>query len=152
MKYSSSFYEIALKENKELFVLMGDLDNLKKINDKYGHVEGDNAIQLCAVAFRRACGQHEKCFRYGGDEFILLGVGNYTKADELLYEKEIESYLRAYNEVSDKPYQVNLSLGYWHGMVDEQHDLDDYVKLADKAMFKKKQYNKSKRYLSSKSR
>ncbi len=145
MRYCNSFYDMALKENKELFILMGDLDDLKKINDTYGHIEGDYAIQLCAIAFRRACDLYEKCFRYGGDEFILLGVGKYTKADILLFEKGIKSYLRAYNEVSDKPYKVNLSLGHWYGTIDNQHSLDDYLKLADKAMFKNKQYNKSKR-------
>lgn len=143
-KYADSFYEQALHEHKELFILMGDLNNLKKINDNFGHIEGDNAIQLCAVAFQRTCSQNEKCFRYGGDEFILLGVSNYTKAEILMFEKSISSYLSAYNEISEKPYPVSISLGYWHGNVDDQHTLDDYIKLADAAMFNIKQQYKEK--------
>lgn len=143
-KYSELFYEEALRDEKELFILMGDLNDLKAINDHYGHIEGDNAIQLCAVALQRTCSQNEKCFRYGGDEFILLGVSNYSSSEVLLFEKSIQSYLSAYNEISEKPYKVSLSLGCWHGLVDEQHKLDDYIKLADKAMFDTKQRMKSK--------
>lgn len=145
MKYSDSIYETALHEQKELLIIMGDLNNLKSINDNFGHIEGDNAIQICAVAFQRVCNQSEKCFRYGGDEFILLGVGNYSKTDALLLEKGIQSYLKAYNEVSEKPYEISISIGYWHGTVDRQHGLDDYLKLADQAMFDIKQRNKIRR-------
>jgi diguanylate cyclase (GGDEF)-like protein len=144
-KFSESFYETALREEKELFILMGDLNDLKGINDTFGHLEGDNAIQLCAVAFQRTCSQLEKCFRYGGDEFILLGVNHYSKTDVLLFEKGIQSYLRAYNEVSEKPYKVSISLGFWHGNVDNLHTLDDYVMLADKLMFNSKERDKLKR-------
>jgi diguanylate cyclase (GGDEF)-like protein len=144
-KFSESFYETALRDEKELFILMGDLNDLKGINDTFGHIEGDSAIQLCAVAFQRTCSQSEKCFRYGGDEFILLGVNHYSKTDVLLFEKGIQSYLRAYNEVSEKPYKVSISLGFWHGNVDNQHTLDDYVMLADKLMFNSKLRDKSKR-------
>lgn len=144
-KFSESFYEAALREGKELLILMGDLNDLKGINDNFGHIEGDNAIQLCAVAFQRTCSQSEKCFRYGGDEFILLGVNHYSKTDVLLFEKGIQSYLRAYNEVSEKPYSVSISLGYWHGKVDNQHTLEDYVMLADRSMFDEKERDKLKR-------
>ena len=143
-KYGESFLEEALRDGKELFILMGDLNDLKEINDTYGHVEGDNAIQLSAVAFQRTCSKSEKCFRYGGDEFLLLGTNNYTKTEILLFEKSIQSYLSAYNEISEKPYQISLSLGYWHGHVDNQHTLDDYINLADKAMFDTKQRIKLK--------
>lgn len=144
-KFSESFFEAALREDNELFIIMGDLNDLKGINDNFGHLEGDNAIQLCAVAFQRTCSQTEKCFRYGGDEFILLGVNRYSKTDILLFEKGIQSYLKAYNEVSEKPYSVTISLGYWHGKVDSQHSLDDYVMLADKSMFDAKERDKKKR-------
>jgi diguanylate cyclase (GGDEF)-like protein len=146
-KYSESFYETALREGKELLILMGDLNDLKEINDTYGHLEGDNAIQLSGLAFQRTCSQAEKCFRYGGDEFILLGVNNYTKTDVLLFEKGIQSYLRAYNEVSEKPYEVSISIGVWHGYVDNQHNLEDYLKLADKSMFDVKERFRQKRDL-----
>ena len=144
-KYSDSFYEEALRTGKELYILMGDLNDLKGINDHYGHVEGDNAIQLCAVAFQRACSMNEKCFRYGGDEFLFLGVNNYTEEEVLLFKKNILSYFDAYNEVSEKPYQVSLSLGYWHGHVDRKHKLSHYINLADKAMFEAKQQIKNKK-------
>lgn len=141
-KYCESYYTTALRESKELFILMGDLNDLKLINDTYGHIEGDNALQLSAIAFQRSCGQNEKCFRYGGDEFILLGVNDYTKSDILLFERGIHSYLNTYNDISDKPYKISISLGYWHGKVDNQHTLDDYVALADKAMFEVKHREK----------
>ncbi len=144
-KYSKIFYQKALQEHKILLILMGDLNCLKYINDNYGHIEGDNAIQLCAIAFQRICSENEKCFRYGGDEFIMFGLGNYSLEQVKYFEKEIHSYLHTYNENSEKPYEVKISLGYWFGKVDENHTLCDYIKLTDQAMLAKKQKHKKEK-------
>ncbi|MDD5934810.1 MAG: GGDEF domain-containing protein [Clostridiales bacterium] len=138
-KYSNSFFTKALQGQKELLILMGDLNNLKHINDTFGHIEGDNAIQLCALAFQRVCSANEKCFRYGGDEFILFGAGNYTSLQAKHLVKEIHSYLDQYNESNDKPYDITISVGFWCGQIEEDHDLDYYIKLTDSSMFDMKQ-------------
>ncbi|MDO4493613.1 MAG: diguanylate cyclase [Clostridia bacterium] len=56
-----------------LWVLMLDIDNFKIINDSFGHMEGDHALELIGNALKSVCGRHN-CFgaRFGGDEFVLV--------------------------------------------------------------------------------
>ena len=55
-------------------VFSADMDNLKHINDKYGHAGGDIAIKAVAKALMNASEDDEICFRMGGDEFTVIGV------------------------------------------------------------------------------
>lgn len=58
---------------KNLYLLMMDADYFKKINDQYGHMEGDNAL-VCIAEVLREVGVEKEYFvaRYGGDEFIVI--------------------------------------------------------------------------------
>lgn len=53
-------------------VVLADLDNLKMVNDQYGHAAGDRLIQLCADVFRATLRANDKLYRWGGDEFLLI--------------------------------------------------------------------------------
>lgn len=53
-------------------VVMADLDNLKIVNDKYGHAAGDKLIRLCADVLRETQRAYDKLYRWGGDEFLLI--------------------------------------------------------------------------------
>lgn len=55
-----------------LSCIMLDINNLKRINDQYGHQAGDNAIITAACAIREAFGETGTCFRIGGDEFVVF--------------------------------------------------------------------------------
>lgn len=61
--------------NYACFVLC-DIDNFKKFNDTYGHIEGDNALCDVAELFRSFLGKDQPSFRLGGEEFALLVYGN----------------------------------------------------------------------------
>ena len=50
-------------------VVLLDVDNLKEINDNFGHEKGDEALKLCYQCIRRAFKNEKNCFRIGGDEF-----------------------------------------------------------------------------------
>ena len=53
-------------------VVIADLDNLKLVNDEYGHAAGDRLIRLCSDVFRAALRGSDKLYRWGGDEFLLI--------------------------------------------------------------------------------
>ena len=53
-------------------VVMADLDNLKRANDRYGHAVGDRLIRLCAEVLRATLRPYDKLYRWGGDEFLLV--------------------------------------------------------------------------------
>lgn len=54
------------------FVVIIDLDNFKLINDKYGHIHGDEVLTNLSTIFKKNMGSFRKAFRFGGEEFVLL--------------------------------------------------------------------------------
>ena len=137
-RYSDSMFKKAKTENKKLFILMADLDMLKHINDNFGHIEGDNAISVCANGLNTCCENNEICARIGGDEYSIVGVYDYT--DEIIdgYIKYIHDYFDRYNASSGKKYSVGASLGYYCGYVDNDKDFQYYMDIADKKMYEDK--------------
>jgi diguanylate cyclase (GGDEF)-like protein len=62
----------AAREHRALTVGLVDVDNLKRINDRYGHLEGDRCLGEVARAMERALRGSDRCFRWGGDEFVVV--------------------------------------------------------------------------------
>jgi len=65
-----------------LAVLVCDLDGFKKINDRYGHMQGNKALQAVAGALQQACREYDYVARMGGDEFVIILPGQSWKAVE----------------------------------------------------------------------
>ena len=63
---------IADREGTALSLCLVDLDNLKQINDRFGHLEGDRCLQDVARTIRSSVRAGDSCFRWGGDEFAVL--------------------------------------------------------------------------------
>lgn len=101
-------------DKQEYYILMLDLNNFKHINDKFGHVEGDEAIKLAAQAIKRACMDDSLrpfAARYGGDEFIVIvKTGDEDKAME--FKSKILWFLNTLNQKANSPYEVSTCIGY----------------------------------------
>lgn len=141
-------FEEAKRENKDFFIILGDLDCLKKINDNFGHSEGDNAIRIIAKAFQNSFTEDEVCSRIGGDEFIMFGTGYFDEEKLNNYFLRIKEYLQHYNQNSTKPYIIDVSLGVYCGRVEKDSELKEWSDKADDNMYAYKK-NKVKKYLKS---
>jgi len=64
--------EAARIESKPLSLVFLDLDRFKAVNDRHGHLIGSELLGLVGKRIRRFCRQTDLCFRYGGDEFVIL--------------------------------------------------------------------------------
>lgn len=62
----------AVRYNEPISIVMVDMDNLKKINDTFGHPLGDEALKAIAAAIKHTCRQSDVPCRYGGDEFAVI--------------------------------------------------------------------------------
>jgi len=62
----------AHRYHRPLSMICLDLDNLKQINDRYGHLEGDNLLRMVGVLLKETIRRSDQAFRYGGDEFFML--------------------------------------------------------------------------------
>lgn len=131
-------FESAKEQNKDFLIIMGDLDCLKKINDNYGHAEGDNAIRIIAKAIQNSFTEDEAVARIGGDEFIMFGAGNFDEEKLKKYPKRINDFLDHYNKNSSKPYIISVSLGICCQKVLPDSDLKEWLDKADEYMYNNK--------------
>ena len=99
------------KKNHQLFAMMLDLDDFKKINDQYGHETGDDALIRFADLLRQVCfGSDDFIARVGGDEFFILGER--VKEDEIAgLRQHILSAAEAFNERRETEYLLRPSMG-----------------------------------------
>ena len=114
-------------------VVSMDLNNLKRINDNYGHKAGDIALQTFANACKEVKTQKFTLYRTGGDEFMMLGVrASMDEAYELI------------EKVKEKLNTTPYTCSYGVAMYNYGDDFDEIVIKADQAMYvDKKEYKAS---------
>lgn len=137
-----AFCELDENHNKAM-VLSVDMDNLKTVNDTYGHAHGDIALKAIAAALQNASRGGEICARVGGDEFSVYGSGY----DEKMAEQFLDSfygYLDTFNKDSKLEYQVTASSGYSIARYEENQTLEYYIRLSDDRLYKDKKQRKKK--------
>jgi len=141
----SDLLSISEKDDKVLAVVV-DMDGLKRINDNYGHNEGDYAIMTIASVVRCMTEGTEVSARAGGDEFYIIGVGDYS---EDIIKKRIErfySMLAEQNKGAGKPYEITASVGFAIKNVSEISDISQLIDIADSRMYTNKKERKKRLY------
>ncbi len=113
-----------------------DLDGLKRINDEYGHEEGDHIISAATVILKKVSTKF-KAVRYGGDEFIVMGTVRDEK-EVLAYWDNVKKEVELYNQNRGKHAKLSLSYGYELFKVDAHTSLEDCIRIADKRMYEMK--------------
>lgn len=118
----------------EFAVAMVDVNDLKRINDEFGHKAGDTYIKGCCQIICDAF-KHSPVFRIGGDEFVALLTGtDYQNRDRLLKEVR-ENFLKAYSDTGMPLYQ-RYSAAVGLAVFGPQDVTFEYVfRRADKAMY-----------------
>ena len=128
--------------DEPLAIVMCDLDDLKYINDIFGHEEGDNAIHTTAVALKSVCPIDAVCTRFGGDEMLAV-YPHGEKSDDI--RAIFCEYLNRYNNESGKPYKVVASMGIYVTGNGERPSFEELVKKSDGLMYEEKKRRKAAR-------
>ena len=128
-------------EDLDLSVISLDMDGLKRINDTYGHAEGDEALHSLGDIIRGSLRQ-ELAARIGGDEFLVAFVGKNIESRTREIVSRMERGIEEYNKVSGKVYELQASIGSYTDCV-RGHSLDFFLKKADDLMYACK-YNHKK--------
>ncbi len=144
LRFGYALMEQARQSGDWLTVLCADLDNLKPINDKYGHEAGDNAIRQAAQTIHDAMPHDSICVRTGGDEFCVI-LRHPNEHDVDIYLAEIGRILGCYNSQSGLPYQVDISYGYHSVCAAQLTSIDQMMKIADEKMYQMKTQKKTLR-------
>jgi len=126
-------------------VFVFDMDELKKINDTYGHSDGDFGIMLVASAVKHVTKDSEIAIRAGGDEFYIIGIGKYSIDMMEQRENDFKSILSSKNLVSNKPYTITASIGYYMKPFSGLDNIQEIIDIADENMYRNKIRNKKQR-------
>ena len=126
-----------------VLLLMADLDNLKQINDGFGHAAGDEALVAAADVLRDVVRASDVVGRWGGDEFAVF-VSRGGEAALAAVRARIARRLDQTNAVG-RPYLIALSLGIALARADERTTLDALIAEADAALYVEKRNRPAER-------
>jgi diguanylate cyclase (GGDEF)-like protein len=130
--------EQARRSGSPLSVLYGDVDDLKAINDRFGHAVGDQVLIALASALRHSVRAADLIARVGGDEMVIV-LPDSADLDAGLIEQRLHDHLARVLSELDHDVTVRVSLG-WVGFRPQRHaTLADLLEEADQAMYRSKQ-------------
>ncbi len=144
-KYAPVVRAEARMYHKSCFVIFIDLDGLKKVNDQYGHDEGDRYIKAMVDVLVSERGQSELLMRWGGDEFVVLATGD-SEAAASKYVEKLHAGIATYNDKNknENVFVLKASIGYAMVNVNIDSGIKDAINVADQEMYKIKKAKRMK--------
>lgn len=142
------YLEQSFNNQSSLMVFSADMDNMKYINDNYGHSKGDIAIKVVADSLMGAAEDDEICIRMGGDEYSVIGV-EYDNNKMTNFVKKFEDAIKRFNQDPAYDFIISISYGWSITQTNKDTDLEECLSLADKIMYQQK-YEKAEKQLKQK--
>ncbi len=130
------------KKNEQLGIAFLDLDDFKKVNDKFGHATGDAVLISLSEIIVEILETNRNAFRYGGDEFVLLFRGKTLSEIEDVVKKIMEKFKNL--KFDYIPEEENCSMSVGISIYKEGWTSKDWFNSADKAAYKAKQNGKNR--------
>jgi len=129
-------YEDSINDKTNVMVMFVDINYMKRINDQFGHLNGDNAIRTVVAAINANIMADSIAIRFGGDEFLIIAP-NCDEKKALSIKGAILKYLEDKNATKINPYDISVSIGY---VVSDpvsrpKATLQDYIREADNEMY-----------------
>ncbi|MBW3629246.1 MAG: diguanylate cyclase [Gemmatimonadetes bacterium] len=129
--------KLARRTDERLVLLFGDIDDMKWVNDTYGHLEGDRALATTARLLRESFRDSDLIARLGGDEFAVLAGGT-SEADLAPLLHRFREQLAAANDETRRPYELKVSIGATPVMPQDNSSIGELVERADIRMYQAK--------------
>lgn len=129
---------LAQRTGKELCICFVDINNLKLVNDNFGHQEGDQLIVTAVGLMKQKLRDTDVLCRFGGDEFLIIHPNCISPQAEAIWER-IASRLKEHNNQA-LPYQIGFSHGVAEYRPKTPVTMTDLLQIADEKMY----YEKSK--------
>ena len=143
-RFFESYYDECRDTGSALAVFLIDMNGMKKINDRYGHAEGDFCLTTIADALQKCARLDEICIRMGGDEFVVLAK-NYDQEKADVFMRMVRDLINQSTRRAGKNYQISVSIGCYmnvpekEGFASIQSEAETYLGKADKEMYSEKQ-------------
>ncbi|HSB27440.1 MAG TPA: diguanylate cyclase, partial [Pyrinomonadaceae bacterium] len=140
LRQAAPYFNFARRQKEKLLLLFIDLDGMKRINDEFGHQEGDNALINTATILNRSFRSSDIVARLGGDEFAVVVTDlNANKEDAI---KRLTENLKAYNASEICRYKLSFSIGVAALEPQRMTCFEELLEQADQAMYEQKRMKK----------
>ena len=123
-----------VERNIPFFLIIVDIDHFKKINDEFGHLIGDDVLRSLSSIMMEAGGERETCYRYGGEEFIILSTEKDINVVFALAER-----IRMTVALTSSPSEKSITISIGISSLQEKDEApQDVIKRADIALYQSK--------------
>lgn len=137
--------KLARRQRTPFLMLFMDLDQLKHVNDTFGHAEGNRALVEAADVLRRCFRQSDILARFGGDEFAAFALGA-EESDDQAMRARLNGALDAINCKPDRAYPLGFSMGILACSPTEDVPIEQLLERADKLMYREKRLKRREGY------
>jgi two-component system cell cycle response regulator len=131
--------QLCKREKKGIFMLYTDLDGLKKINDTFGHKEGDMALIDIANILRNNYRESDIIARISGDEFVVIPIGT-TEDSTKIATSRLQKSIEIHNSEINRSYKLSLSFGIAYYDPENPCSIDELLVQGDKLMYEQKRH------------
>ena len=136
LKQAAPYFEFARRQHESLLLLFIDLDGMKRINDEFGHNEGDNALISTATILNRTFRTSDIIARLGGDEFTVLVTDLHANKEDAI--ARLNENLKAYNASDTRGHKLAFSIGVATLEPERMTCFEELLEQADQAMYEQK--------------
>lgn len=133
----------AIRQRLPLTLALTDIDHFKKVNDTFGHAQGDNVLRAVAQVLRGAVRPYDVVYRYGGEEFLICLPGTNTESGIQVLDR-IRQAIAALELTDDKGTPIPVTATFGLAGVDADTSVDDAIERADKALYDGKRQGRNR--------
>lgn len=137
--YNRNYLEFIKREalpinmDKYLSLILIDVDNLKMLNDTYGHLAGDKVIRIVGQAIKKGIRQKDLGIRFGGDEFIIL----LPTKDKMATEKVVTRIRETIHEMAKK-HKIDIEVSVGIASSNNTFSIEEMIRMADIQLYEQK--------------
>lgn len=143
-KHGEKILKMSIKTKQPFSLMMLDIDHFKNVNDKYGHIVGDNVLKILASLLRQHLRKIDLICRYGGEEFTIIIPGMGVVESEKIANRLCRK-IEEYNFLIVKEtIKITVSIGVAEPPKDSLISLDELITFADKALYNAKQNGRNR--------
>ncbi len=144
VRLSKEFARV-LRTHEPFTIIMADIDHFKKVNDTYGHQEGDSVLKKFANVLASNIREADFAARYGGEEFVIALASTYLKGGLKLAEKlRIAVQKNVTITKKGKKWPITVSLGVACFQNDNYSNAEEMLQAADTALYKAKESGRNR--------
>ncbi|MBR9972852.1 diguanylate cyclase [Magnetospirillum sulfuroxidans] len=124
----------SLRQKLPLALALADIDHFKKINDGFGHAQGDKVLRAVATVLKATVRPYDVVYRYGGEEFLLCLPGTNAENGALVLER-IRAAIEALALSDERGTPIPVTATFGIAEINADLSVDDAIEQADRALY-----------------